>query len=321
MTRLISRRAATFAFAASAALATWGCSTSARTQSAIPLSDEDYHPRKLTKILDSQMSYVDIGHGDPIVFLHGNPTSSYLWRNIITRMNGSGRLLAPDLIGMGESGPSPTGAYRLVDHARYLDSWFEAVGATRNVTLVLHDWGSALGFHRAARFPAQIKRIAYMEAIVANRSWPEFGPFEQVFRGLRSPAGEHMVLDQNIFIEQILRNAVLKPLNETVMANYRAPFKARESRLPMLVWPREIPVEGQPMDVLAIVNAYAQWLKSSSVPKLYFDVQPGTIPPSARSVFKSLPSQTIVPLKGVHYVQEDAPEEISAALSNFIKRT
>ena len=285
------------------------------------ISAEDRHPRKRAAVLDSEMSYVDVGHGEPIVFLHGNPTWSYLWRNVISGAQGAGRCLAPDLVGMGQSKPSPAAAYRLVDHANYLDAWFDAVGATKNVTLVIHDWGSVLGLHRARRFPDQVKAVVYMEAIVRDRTWAEFGPFEQMFRALRSPAGEQMVLDQNLFVEQILPHAVLRKLGEAELGHYRAPYKTRESRLPTLVWPREIPVEGQPADVAAIIAANADFMAASQMPKTFIEATPGTMPPRARELCKSWPNQTVVQVAGVHYVQEDAPDQIASAVKGIIART
>jgi haloalkane dehalogenase len=165
----------------------------------LAISPADPHPRRRVGVLDTEMSFVDIGmsQADPIVFLHGNPTSSYLWRNIIPYVAGIGRCLAPDLVGMGSSGKSPGAKYRFVDHARYLDAWFDTLNLTRNVTLVVHDWGSALGFHRAFRYPQQIKAIAYMEAIVSPRSWADFGEAASIFRALRSTAGERLIFDQN----------------------------------------------------------------------------------------------------------------------------
>src|SRR5499425_440866 len=192
------------------------------------INSADHHPRRRVRVQDTDMSYVDVGSGDPIVFLHGNPTSSYLWRNIIPYLSGNGRCLAPDLVGMGQSGKSPTQAYRFVDHARYLDAWFETLGLTKNVTLVVHDWGSALGFHRAFRYPQQIKAIAYMEAIALPRRWDDFGEAAGVFRALRSEQGEHMILDENFFVEKILPRNTIRPLGEEEMAAYRAPYRERE---------------------------------------------------------------------------------------------
>src|SRR5215467_1694543 len=168
------------------------------------ISAADLHPRRRLSVLDTEISYVDVGEGKPVVFLHGNPTSSYLWRNIIPYVSGLGRCLAPDLVGMGDSAKMPSRTYRFVDHSRYLDAWFETLGLTRDVILVVHDWGSALGFHRAFRYPDQIKAIAYMEAIALPRRWDDFGEGAGVFRALRSPAGEEMVLEQNLFVERVL---------------------------------------------------------------------------------------------------------------------
>ena len=240
-------------------------------------SSIDPYPRRRVAVLDTEMGYVDTGQGDPIVFLHGNPTSSYLWRNIIPYVSELGRCLAPDLVGMGQSGKSPTNAYRFVDHARYLDAWFETLNLTSNVILVIHDWGSALGFHRATRYPGQIRGIAYMEAIVMPMRWEDFGEAAVIFQGLRSDKGEQMILDQNVFVEGILPRAILRKLSDQEMAAYRAPFLAREARLPTLVWPRQIPVEGEPADVTAIVESFGKAMSQSALPKLLIVGQLGAI--------------------------------------------
>src|SRR5215467_12623775 len=195
----------------------------------------DPHPTQRTAVLDTEMSYVDTGAGDPVVFLHGNPTHSYLWRRIIPYVGDRARCLAPDLIGMGRSGKSPTQSYRFLDQARYLDAWFEAMGLTQNVTLVVHDWGSALGFHRAFRYPHQIKAIAYMEAIVQPMRWTDFGEGAGIFRALRSDEGDRMVLRDNAFVEMVLPRAIMRKLSEEEMAAYRAPFAEAEARIPTLV--------------------------------------------------------------------------------------
>jgi haloalkane dehalogenase len=216
----------------------------------------DRHPRRRVAVLDTEMSYVDTGAGDPIIFLHGNPTSSYLWRNIVPSLSDQSRCLAPDLIGMGRSGKSSTQSYRFVDHARYLDAWFDALGLTKDVTLVVHDWGSALGFHRAARFPEHIRGIAYMEAIALPRRWEDFGEAAGIFRALRSEKGEPMIFDENLFVEMVLPSGVIRTLSDEEMAVYRAPYLERRARLPTLTWPRQIPIEGEPPDVNAIVDNY-----------------------------------------------------------------
>ncbi|WP_317994959.1 haloalkane dehalogenase [Vulcanimicrobium alpinum] len=284
------------------------------------ISPVDPHPRKRVTVLDASMSYVEVGSGDPIVLLHGNPTWSYLWRNVISGLHGTGRLLAPDLVGMGQSSPSPQRRYQVVDHARYLDAWFDAVGATKNVTLVLHDWGSALGFHRAARFPDQVRAIAHMEAIIQDRTWAEFGPFEQTFRTLRSPKGEELVLDHDFFVEQVLPHAVLRKLGPDELEHYRAPFRTRASRWPTLIFPREIPVEGQPADVAAIVANSKRYLSAATIPKTFINVVPGTISESARAAARRFPNTKEVTVKGIHYVQEDSPAQIADAVRDLLTR-
>jgi haloalkane dehalogenase len=280
----------------------------------------DNHPRQRIRVLDSEMSYVDTGKGDPIVFLHGNPTSSYLWRNIIPYLSGLGRCLAPDLIGMGRSGKSPARAYRFVDHARYLDVWFEAVGLTRNVTLVLHDWGSALGFYRAFRHPEQIKAIAYMEAILQPRRWTDWpNGRDAMFRAMRSADGERLVLDENFFIETVLPRSIIRQLSGVEMEAYRAPFRGRDARLPMLMWPRELPIEGEPADVVAIVTQYGEWLSKSDLPKLFIAAEPGSLLVGRALDFcRQWPNQREFKVRGIHFIQEDAPDEIGAALRDFV---
>jgi len=287
------------------------------------ISAADSHPRKRVAVLDSEISYVDAGEGDPIVFLHGNPTWSYLWRNIISHVDGLGRCLAPDLIGMGQSGKPAALGYRFADHARYLDAWFEALGLTQNVLLVLHDWGSALGFHRAARFPEQVRGIAYMEAIVQPRTWADFTHGrDQLFRALRSESGEQMVLDGNFFVEEVLPRSVVRRLTQQEMDAYRAPFREREARLPTLVWPRELPIENEPADVTSIVEGYGRWLARSAVPKLFIAAEPGALIGSrAREFCRTWPNQREVTVKGIHYVQEDSPGEIGQALRDFVSGT
>lgn len=285
------------------------------------ISAKDPYQRKRTKVLDSDMAYVDTGSGDPVVFLHGNPTSSYLWRNVIPRVAQAHRCLAPDLIGMGDSGKNPAGSYRFVDHARYLDAWFEALGLTRNVTLVVHDWGSALGFYWAHRHPERVKALAYMEAVVQPlrwATWPEAA--RQIFQALRSPAGEEMVLQKNTFVERILPASVLRKLSDEEMAVYRRPYlEAGESRRPTLTWPRQIPIDGEPADVTRIVDAYAAWLARSDIPKLFVNADPGAILTGQQREFcRSWPNQTEVTVRGNHFVQEDSPAEIAQAIVEFL---
>jgi haloalkane dehalogenase len=238
-------------------------------------------------VLDSTMSYTEAGAGSgagtPLVFLHGNPTSSYLWRRVVPvveRLGGPGRLLAPDLIGMGASG-KPAGAYRFADHARYLDAWLDALGIGE-VVLVGHDWGGALAFDWAARHPGRTRGVAFMETIVRPMSWDDLPEgARDLFRSFRTPGvGEAMVLDQNVFVEQALPRTVATGLTEADLEVYRKPYPTRDSRRPLLQWPRELPIDGEPADVVARVEAYDAWLaRSPEVPKLLlaFDPGPGTM--------------------------------------------
>lgn len=289
------------------------------------ISASDPYERKRVAVLDSELAYVDTGSGDPVVFLHGNPTSSYLWRNIIAEVEGSARCLAPDLIGMGDSGKNPVGSYRFVDHARYLDAWFDAVGLaqhTKNVTLVVHDWGSALGFHWAHRHQDSIKALVYMEAIVCPLTWETFPEAaRKVFQGFRSPAGEEMVLQNNVFVERVLPGSVARTLTEEEMAVYRKPYtEPGESRRPTLTWPRQIPIEGEPPDVVEIVEQYGQWLSSSDVPKLFVNANPGALlTGSQREYCRTWPNQKEITVTGSHFIQEDAPQEIGQAIVDLLR--
>jgi len=287
------------------------------------ISPDDPWPRKVVPVLDSWMSFVETGNGAPIVFLHGNPTSAYLWRNIIPHVQDAGRCLAPDLIGMGRSGDAPTGPCRFRDHVRYLDAWFDAVVPAGPVVLVLHDWGSALGFHWARRHPDRVSGIAYMEALVQPRLWSDFpAPRATLFQKLRSPEGLRLIREENFFIETILPKSVLRPLGEPEMQAYRAPFADLERRLATLVWARELPIEGEPADVTADVAAYARWAAGSNVPKLFINAEPGALLTGrAREFCRTWPNQQEVTVSGVHYVQEDAPVEIGRALGGFLALT
>jgi len=288
-----------------------------------PISAADAYERHRIALLETEISYVDTGAGEPVVFLHGNPTSSYLWRNVIPHVEGLGRCLAPDLVGMGDSGAAPDGSYRFVDHARYLDAWFEALGLT-NVTLVVHDWGSALGFYWAYRHPERVRGIAYMEAVVRPLTWEEWrDESRQIFQDLRSEAGEEMVLEKNLFIEGILPSAVLRDLTEEEMNVYRRPYlEPGESRRPTLTWPRELPINGEPEDVVSIVDDYSKWLAQSDVPKLFVNAEPGAIlTGSQREFCRTWPNQEEVTVRGAHFVQEDSPHKIGEAVATFVRRT
>jgi haloalkane dehalogenase len=287
------------------------------------ISAADPHPRRRVRVLDTELAYVNTGQGKPVVFLHGNPTSSYLWRNIIPHVAGTHRCLAPDLVGMGESGRAPGSTYRFVDHARYLDAWFDALGLTGGVTLVVHDWGSALGFHWARRHPDAVRALVYMEAIVRPLTWTEWPePARKVFQAMRSPAGDEMVLQKNVFVERILPASVLRGLTEAEMTVYRKPYREPgESRRPTLTWPRQIPIDGEPADVVAIVEDYARFLAKSPVPKLFVNAEPGVILTGAQRDFcRTWPNQDEITVRGSHFVQEDSPREIGEALAAFLSR-
>lgn len=290
------------------------------------ISSNKRYERKTVEVLGKAMSYVDEGEGDPIVFLHGNPTSSYLWRNIMPCVEGLGRCIAPDLIGMGdsdkldESGPD---SYRFVEHREYLDALLEILGVNENAILVLHDWGSALGFDWANRHEASVQAIAYMEAIVKPLSWDEFPELARdMFKQMRSPAGDQMVLGENLFVEGLLAMSVGRGLSDEEMDVYRKPFlNPGEDRRPTLTWPRQVPIDGEPSDVCEIVSAYGKWLEVSNIPKLFINADPGTMLTGAqREYCRGWPNQHEVTVPGMHYVQEDSPEEISAALESFVKK-
>jgi haloalkane dehalogenase len=288
------------------------------------ISSVDRHPRKRLDAGGVEIAYVDTGSGDPIVLLHGNPTSSYLWRNIIPHLSVLGRCLAPDLAGMGESGKAPEGSYRFADHLRYLDRWFDALDLARQkVTLVVHDWGSALGFHWARRNPASIKGLVYMEAIVRPlkwSEWPERG--RAFFQSMRSAAGEELILDRNMFVERILPASVIRKLSDEEMEVYRRPFRTPgESRRPTLTWPRQIPIDGEPADVVAIVDEYARWLARCDTPKLFINAEPGAILTGAQREFcRKWPNQREVTVNGIHFIQEDSPHEIGRAIADWYQQ-
>ncbi len=277
-------------------------------------------PLKRREILDTGMAYVDEGSGQPLVFLHGNPTSSYLWRNIIPVLTTHARCLAPDLVGMGASGPNPRGRYRFVDHVRYLDAWLETLSLTNDVTFIAHDWGSALAFHRARRFPEQIRALVYMEALVCPLTWADWPEAaRKIFQAMRSPAGEEIILQKNVFVERILPASILRPLTPPERAAYEEPYRELgEARRPTLTWPREIPIDGEPADVQAIVEEYAAFLSASPLPKLFINAEPGMILTGAQREFaRRFPNQREVSVRGLHFIQEDSPAEIGAAIADF----
>jgi haloalkane dehalogenase len=284
------------------------------------------YDKQVATVDGKAMAYVDHGDGDPIVFLHGNPTSSYLWRNVMPHVEGLGRIIAPDLIGMGDSAPLDDpgpGSYRFEEHRRYLDGLFDQLGlaAGGEVTLVVHDWGSALGFDWAYRHQSAVTGIAYMEAIVAPLTWADW-PDEarDIFRAMRSDTGEELVLDKNLFVEAILPAAVLRDLTDEEMLRYRAPFATPgEGRRPTLTWPREIPLDGEPPDVVEIVERYGAWLAGADTAKLFVNADPGSILTGRqRELCRRWPNQTEITVPGRHFIQEDAPDEIGGAIADWL---
>ncbi len=281
--------------------------------------------KKRIQVLGRTMAYVETGEGDPIVLLHGNPTSSYLWRGVIPHLATLGRSIAPDLIGMGDSdkleGSGP-GSYRFVEHRRHLDALLEALGVGESVTLIMHDWGSALGFDWANRRRDAVKGLAYMEAIVQPLTWAQWPEAaRRVFQGFRSESGESMVLENNVFVERVLPGSIKRELSEEEMAEYRRPFtEPGEDRRPTLTWPREIPIEGEPADVAGIVADYAAWLSESSVPKLFVNAEPGAILTGEQREFcRTWPNQTEVTVPGIHFIQEDSSDEIGQAIADWLR--
>ena len=284
--------------------------------------------KKFADVNGHRMAYVETGKldGDPIVFLHGNPTSSYLWRNIIPFAESFGRCIAPDLIGMGDSDKLPDSGpdrYRFVEHREYLDALLDQLGVNSNVTLVIHDWGSGLGFDWANRHRGAMKGIAYMEAMVKPRSWEDFPERARpAFQAMRSPKGDEMVLANNFFVETMLPGSILRDLTQEEHDEYRRPFtEPGESRRPTLTWPRQIPIDGEPADVTQIMADYADWLATSELPKLFVDASPGAIlcDGPSRDFCRTWANQTEVQVKGSHFIQEDSPDEIGQALADWLK--
>lgn len=291
------------------------------------MTAETRYKKKSATIRGLKMSYIEEGEGDPIVFLHGNPTSSYLWRNVMPHLEHRGRLIAPDLIGMGDSeklqdsGPDK---YTFKEHRAFLADLLGYLMVDKNVTLVVHDWGSALGFDWAYQNQDAMKGIAYMEAIVQSIAswddWPDAA--RNIFQAFRSPAGEELILEKNFFVERVLPSSILRELAEEEQREYARPFrKAGEDRRPTLTWPREIPIAGEPEEVVQIVDEYSAWLSQSDLPKLFINADPGSILIGPQREFcRSWSNQMEVTVKGLHFIQEDSPDEIGKAISEFITR-
>ncbi|MHA1538054.1 MAG: haloalkane dehalogenase [Alphaproteobacteria bacterium] len=282
--------------------------------------------KQYTDVLGKRMAHVESGEGEAFLFLHGNPTSSFLWREVMAAMDGAGRLLAPDLIGMGDSDklddPGPE-SYGFVEHRAYLDAWIDAVMPAGKITLVVHDWGSALGFHWAARNPDRVRAIAYMEALVRPMTWDEWPePIRGLFQAMRSEAGDAMILEKNFFVERILPGSILRKLSEAEMAEYRRAFlNPGEDRRPTLTWPRQIPLDGEPADVAAIAASNFDWLTNSDVPKLFINAEPGAILTGPmRETARGFRNQTEVTVPGSHFIQEDSGREIGNEIMQWIKK-
>ena len=292
----------------------------------VQVSGLERYPKRHADVLGKRMAYVEAGAGDPIVFLHGNPTSSYLWRNVMPHLEGLGRCIAPDLIGMGDSeklADSGANSYRFVEHREYLDALLAQLDVTGNVTFVVHDWGSALGFDWANRHREAVRGIAFMEAIVAPfpgwEEWPE--AVRDTFQAFRSEQGEALILEGNAFVEQVLPRSVLRRLGDAETNAYRRPFlEPGEARRPTLAWPRQIPIGGEPEDVAAIVASYADWLQGCEVPKLFVNAEPGAILTGAmRERCRRWRNLTEITVPGSHFVQEDSPDAIGTGIASWLR--
>jgi len=283
--------------------------------------------KKYIEVNNKKMAYVEIGQGNPIVFQHGNPTSSYLWRNIIPHLANQGRCIAVDLIGMGDSDKLDTlgeKTYLYEEQRDFLFKTWEKLGIKNNVTMIVHDWGSALGFDWAYQNPKSIQGIAYMEAIVRPVTWEEWPELARnIFQGFRSNAGEKLILEKNLFIEGVLPNSIIRNLSKKEMDVYREPFlKSGEDRRPTLSWPREIPIDGSPKNMVEIVSRYAKWLKDSDIPKLFINAEPGSIlVGDQREYCRTWKNQTEVTVSGKHFLQEDSPDEIGRYISQWLKES
>jgi len=274
-------------------------------------------------VLGSTMAYREAGISDApaVLFLHGNPTSSYIWRNILPIVSPVAHCIAPDLIGFGQSG-KPEIEYRFADHVRYLDAFLEKMGIT-SAYVAAQDWGSALAFHLGARRPDFIRGLAFMEFIRPMPAWSDFHPDQiETFKKFRTPGiGEEMILGQNLFVEGVLPAATARPLTDEEMSVYRAPFLTRESRLPVWRFPNELPIAGEPADVYALMEAAHRALAASTFPKLLFVGNPGALisPAFAKAFANTLRNCAVVELRsGLHYLQEDEPDVIGAEIKGWL---
>lgn len=290
----------------------------------MPIRTEMTYSKRYVTVHGHRMACVDTGSGEAIVFLHGNPTSSYLWRNVMPHLEACGRLIAPDLIGMGDSdklADSGPDSYRFVEHRRYLDALLDALDLGDAVTFVAHDWGSAFAFDWARRYPERVRGIAHMESMVAPLTWTDLPEsMRPLFEGFRSETGEEMVLTNNTFVEQLLPGAIQRALDHAEMTEYRRPFaKPGESRRPTLTWPRQIPLDGAPEDVHAVIETYSSWLRTSEIPKLLIRAEPGAIlRDRTLAIARSFPNQQETSVAGIHFIQEDAPDDIGEAVRDWL---
>lgn len=283
------------------------------------------YQKQFAQVMGKKIAYVEAGSGEPIVLLHGNPTSSFLWRNVIPELEGSGRVIVPDLIGHGDSEKLPATEgperYSFEVAYQYLDGLLTELGVRSNVTLVIHDWGSGLGFHWARNHPDAVRGIAYMEGIVCPVSWEDWPESARgIFKGFRSEKGEDLVLNRNMFVEAMLPSSVIRDLSEAEMAAYRAPFQTPDDRQPTLNWPRQIPIDGEPAHMVALVEDYGRFMATSDMPKLFINAEPGSILVGpAREFCRSWPNQVEVTVKGLHFIQEDSPAEIGQAIAAWLQ--
>ena len=283
------------------------------------------YKKSFKTINGKSIAFVDVGEGDPIVLLHGNPTSSYLWRNVIPHLEGMGRVIAPDLIGQGDSDKLPASdgsdRYSFQVAYYYLTGLLDELGANQNVTLVIHDWGSALGFYWAQQHSAAVKGIAYMEGIVCPVGWEDWPESARgIFKGFRSDKGEDLILQRNMFVEAVLPSSVIRKLGAEEMEHYRRAFSTPDDRQPTLNWPRQIPIDGEPEHMVKLVDSYGQWmLENTSLPKLFINATPGSIlTGKAREFCRTWPNQREVTVAGTHFIQEDSPDEIGSAVAEWL---
>ncbi|HUO32202.1 MAG TPA: haloalkane dehalogenase [Bryobacteraceae bacterium] len=289
------------------------------------ITSKPYAELKRREVKGVRMAYIDEGKGNAIVFQHGQPASSYVWRNVMPHLEGMGRLVACDLVGMGESdkldpslGP---GRYSLATHRNYLFNLWDQLDLGNRIVLVLDDWGAVMGFEWARQNSHRVRGIVHMEAIAAPLNWPDIPEYgHPLFKALRSQEGERMVLDENIFIEKILPQAVIRHLTDEELNHYRSPFRnSGEDRRAMLSWPRSLPIDGEPAEVAEVVSRNCNWLAKSDVHKLFINGDPGTLARGRlREIIRRWPNQTEVTVKGRKLLQEDSPEEIGAAMAKFV---